>query len=281
MGLVCAVLLSHDRRALSEDELFDRAEFLHTAALDLGGAHPTPWQRELLSRAIESLVADSSVKRQEAGGERFFSVADERRIALDYHKNAILHFLLPAAILANALRSFHGQVAPLPELVRRAKELSRLFKHEFIYEPGRSFEATVDETFARLLQWGIAEKRDDGILPTPPGVGMIELLSELLRPFGEGVWVAVDSLALLEQGPMEPKEWTQKALDRGRAAYLAGRVRRVESLSKATLENALAMLRDRGVLLPATGKGAKLALAPSFEQEGKLSSLADEVDLFL
>jgi hypothetical protein len=80
---------------------------------------------------------------------------------------------------------------------------------------------------------------------------------------------------------MEPKEWTQKALDRGRAAYLAGRVRRVESLSKATLENALAMLRDRGVLLPAVGKGAKLALAPSFQQEGKLPSLSDEVDLFL
>ncbi len=36
MGLAAAVLLSHDRRALSETEILDRAEFLHAAALDNG-----------------------------------------------------------------------------------------------------------------------------------------------------------------------------------------------------------------------------------------------------
>ncbi len=281
MGLVCAVLLSHDLRALSEDDLFDRAEFLHGAALDLG-AHATPWTRGLGLRALDSLCADGSLKRHEAGGERFYAVPEERRIALDYHKNSILHFLVAPAILADALRSFHGQPAPLFELMRRAKELSRLFKYEFIYEPGRSFEVTVDETFARMLQWGVAEKREDFILPTPAGVRMIQLLSELLRPFGEGVWTAMDSLSLLEAGPLEPNDWLRKALDRGRAAYLAGRILRNESLSKATFENAVAMLRDRAVLLPQTDSGSKtLELAPGFREPAKLSALADEVDLFL
>ncbi len=278
MGLVCAVLLSHDRRALSEDDLLDRVEFLHTAALDLG-AHPTPWKRELVLHAVESLAADGSLKRHEAGGERFYSVPEERRFALDYHKNSILHFLVAAAILADALRSFHGQPAPLSEFLRRAKDLSRLLKYEFIYEPGRSFEATVDETFARMLQWGVAEKKEDFILPTPAGVRMVQLLSELLRPFGEGVWAAVDSLSLLET-PLEPKEWLRQALDRGRAAYLAGRILRNESLSKATLENALAMLRDRGVLLPQT-ESKTIELSPDFREPERLSALADEVDLFL
>src|SRR5204863_5222899 len=109
----------------------------------------------------------------------------------------------------------------------------------------------------------------------------VKLLAELLRPFGEGVWAAVDSLRLLLGGAMDPKEWTRKALDRGRAAYLAGRIQRIESLSKATLENALQMLRDRGALTPAEGKGAKLALTDDWKSEQKLSSLADEVDLFL
>ena len=279
MGLACAVLLSHDLRALSEDDLLDRAEFLHTAALDLG-AHVTPWKRDLVLRAAESLCADGSLKRHEAGGERFYSVPEERRIALDYHKNSILHFLVAPAILADALRSFHGQPAPLAELLRRAKDLSRLFKHEFIYEPGRSFETTVDETFARMLQWGVAERKDEMILPTPAGVRMIQLLSELLRPFGEGVWAAVDSLSLLEPAPLEPKEWLRQALDRGRAAYLAGRILRNESLSKATLENAIAMLRDRGVLLPQT-ESRKLELSPGYLEPSRLTALADEVDLFL
>jgi glycerol-3-phosphate O-acyltransferase len=279
MGLVCAVLLSHDLRALSEDDLFDRAEFLHTAALDLG-ARSAKWSRELGLRAVESLCADGSLKRHEAGGERFYAVQEERRIALDYHKNSILHFLVAPAILADALRSFHGQPAPVAELMRRAKDLSRLFKHEFIYEPGRSFEVTVDETFARMLQWGVAEKKDEFILPAVSGARMTLLLSELLRPFGEGVWAAVDSLSLLEAAPLESKEWVRQALDRGRAAYLAGRILRYESLSKATLENAVAMLRDRGVLLP-QNDSKKLELTPAFRDPARLSALADEVDLFL
>jgi hypothetical protein len=95
------------------------------------------------------------------------------------------------------------------------------------------------------------------------------------------VWVTADSLQLLLTGPVDPKEWAKAALDRGRAAWLAGRILRSEALSKATLENALAMYRDRGVLLPAEGKGAKLALGPEWVAKEKLAALADETDSFL
>src|SRR5216684_170421 len=43
IGLVSAVLLSHDRRGMSEDEVLSRAEFLHQAALDAGARTPA-WQ---------------------------------------------------------------------------------------------------------------------------------------------------------------------------------------------------------------------------------------------
>src|SRR5438105_3731190 len=240
MGLVYTVLLSHDQHGLSKNEVFSRVQFLHQAALDLGARTPA-WQAAgadglpppslrgsgLLERALAALIADGAVKRQEAGGQRFYSAIEERRMALDYHKNSIIHFVVEPAVLAMALRSFEGQPAPLPELLRRAKDLSRLFKQEFIYEPGRPFESIVDETFAQLVRWGLAEKRGDGaapeIVPTPAGANSLRLLSELLRPFGEAVWLAADALSLLLEGPMDPKEWARQALDRGRAAYLAGR----------------------------------------------------------
>jgi glycerol-3-phosphate O-acyltransferase len=294
MGLCAAVLLSHDRRALSEAELLDRAEFLHTAALDCG-AHAPAWEatgragdpprslREsgLVHRAVESLCADGSLKRQEAGGERFYSVPEERRMALDYHKNSILHFLVAPAILAAALRSFRGQAAPQAELMRRAKDVSRLLKYEFIFPPGRSFESTVEETFSLLFRWGLVERQGALIQPVARGVRMLALLAELIRPFGEGVWLAADGLQLLLSAPLDAKEWMRAALDRGRAAYLAGRILRSESLSKATLENALAMLRDRGVLLPSEGKGAKMQLAPAFASKPPLVALAEEADRYL
>jgi glycerol-3-phosphate O-acyltransferase len=276
MGLAAAVLLSHDRRAMSEADTLDRAEFLHGAAAD-GGAHPDPGPvRPRVQKAIELLCADGTLKRHEAGGERFYSVPEERRIALDYHKNAILHFLLAPAILAVALRTFRGQAAPLPELMKRAKDASRLLKHEFIYPPGRSFESTVDETFALLLRWGLVEKAGDAVLPVARGVRMLSLLAELLRPFLEGIWVAADALQLLLASPMPSKEWNRQALERGRAAYLAGRVLRLEALTKPTLDNAIMMYRDRGVII-----GANVSLTAEFASREKVVALGEEVSQFL
>jgi glycerol-3-phosphate O-acyltransferase len=300
MGLACAALLSHDLRALSEDEVFIRAEFLREAALD-AGAHALAWPSAappearappvplrssgLLTRALESLRADGTVRQLTAGQERFYSVVEERRMALDYHKNSILHFLVAPAILASALRSFAGQPAPLAALLSRAKELSRLFKHEFIYEPGRPFEAIVDETFQLLLRWGLAEKRArlprEDVLPAVAGVRKLVLLADLLRPFAEGVWLATTSLTLLSRGPIDAKEWSRATLERGRAAYLAGRIRRAEALSKATLDNALLMFQDRGIVLQGEGRSVTLALAPAWQVPERLAQLAAEIDLYL
>ena len=53
-------------------------------------------------------------------------------------------------------------------------------------------------------------------------------------------------------------------------------MRRIESLSKATLENAVAMLRERDVV-----RGARLELTPEFRSRSKLSALADELEQYL
>ena len=88
--------------------------------------------------------------------------------------------------------------------------------------------------------------------------------------------VMVDALEALLAGPMATREWSQKALDKGRAAWLAGRVRRLESLSKASLENGLGMLREREVV-----RGAKLELTPEFRSREKIAALAEEIDQYL
>jgi glycerol-3-phosphate O-acyltransferase len=301
MGLTCAALLSHDRRGLSNDEILARTEFLHMAALDSGARAPA-WDTGailsgkapsslratgLVTKALETLVASGDIHQQSAGGETYYSIPEERRYALDYHKNGILHFLVGPAILASAIRTSAGAPVRLGELLRYAKELSRFFKNEFIYEPGRPFEAIVDSSLALLLKWNLIERRGqeggDGelIMATASGGKWIGLLADLLRPFGEGVWLATDALGLLLKEPVDLKEWTKLALDRGRAAYLAGRIRRQESLSKPILDNALKTLKDRGVVAQSEGKNAKLSLTPEWAAQEKLTALASEIDRFL
>jgi hypothetical protein len=75
---------------------------------------------------------------------------------------------------------------------------------------------------------------------------------------------------------MAAREWMRQTLDRGRAAYLAGRILRLEALTKPTLENAVQMLRDRGAVV-----GAKPQLTPDWTSREKVAALADEVDRFL
>jgi glycerol-3-phosphate O-acyltransferase len=290
IGLVSAVLLSHDRRGMSEEEVLSRSEFLHQAALDAGARTPA-WQTGsggpglppatlrdsgLVQRALLRLHADGNVRLQEAGGQRFYSVVDERRMALDYHKNAILHFLVAPAIIAMAVRSYGGQRAPRNAVLARARELSRMLKHEFIFEPGRSLESTVEEMLQLLVRWGIVVRDGDEVVPVPSGVRLGQLLGDLLRPYFEGMLVAIDALDPLVSGPMATREWTRQALDRGRAAWLAGRVRRLESLSKATFENSLVMLREKDVV-----RGAKLELTPEFRSREKIAALAEEVERYL
>ena len=113
-------------------------------------------------------------------------------------------------------------------------------------------------------------------VPVASGLRMSQLLADLLRPYLEGLWVAVDALELLQAGPMSSREWTQKALDRGRAAFFAGRIRRIESLSKATLENGISVLRDREVI-----RGAKVELTPEWRSREKTAQLSEEVDRYL
>ncbi|HUJ24538.1 MAG TPA: 1-acyl-sn-glycerol-3-phosphate acyltransferase, partial [Myxococcales bacterium] len=88
IGLLSAVLLSHDRRALSEIEVLDRAHFLYNAALDCGARAEKEFPLPLVLRALESLSADGTLGRHEAGGERFYSVPEDKRLVLDYHKNS-------------------------------------------------------------------------------------------------------------------------------------------------------------------------------------------------
>src|SRR5438874_1779592 len=82
IGLVSAILLSHDRRGMSEEDVLERAEFLHQAALDAGARTPA-WQMGsagpglppaslrhsgLVERALSRLGTDGHLKLQEAGG---------------------------------------------------------------------------------------------------------------------------------------------------------------------------------------------------------------------
>jgi glycerol-3-phosphate O-acyltransferase len=284
-GLLAAALLSHARRGLDAEELARRVELLRALAVadgarlgrGLAGSPADPRRPGALADALAKLADEGLVKVEEAAGEVIYQVPEEKRPELDFHRNAVLHRFVGLSLVAAALRA-GAPWAQEEEVKARARFLSRLLKLEFMYRVGVSFDDTFAAQLATLVRLGAATREGQG-LSAGPDRSTLDLFADLTRAFLEAYRISADALAAAFPGdePHDRKALVRLALERGRAAYLAGRVAHREALSKATLENALEWLVQQGALLEAEGK---LTLSPEW-RAGRVSRHLADLDFLL
>ncbi len=264
VGLVAAALLSHVRRGIAAAEVSRRISLLRTLAVDDGArlaaglaeAPTDPRQPGPIRDAMDGLVGLLLVREQRAAEETIYQVPDERRTFLDYHRNAVIHRYVAPALVAAAVRG-HG--AQTGEAVRgRALWLSRLFKLEFLYRVGARFDEVFGENAALLLRLGAIDRVEEELRPGSDAE-TLAFLAELVRPYLESYRIATSAaLAVARRFPMERRALLREAMERGRASYLSGEVVLRESLSKATLGNAIEWMVDQGMLLELDGGRLRL-----------------------
>ena len=308
-AVVALALLTHGKRGLTHAELLERVRQL-LATLRRFGA-----------RAIDSLATPSGALRpacvREAarmfekahllrvhmvgdtleGGKRvkhsartdddiIYSAPDDKRLALDLSKNIIIHFFVPAALIAIAMLAPPGPPIELSTIRDRVERLSRLFKHEFMFSSDKTFDEVFDQTIHSMRDAnelvleggdhvGFGEGHDGA-----DGRSWIVWYAAMLRNFLEAYVVAARSLTLLLKGPLTMKDLVRRSLAVGDKMFLAGEIERREALSGRCLENAFQSLLDQGYLRQADGK--KLALVSSFADpatvraiEGRIASYLD------
>jgi glycerol-3-phosphate O-acyltransferase len=265
VGLVAAALLSHVRRGIAAAEVTRRVELLRYVAAQggarfargLAGAPSDPLEAGPVADAVRSLEAGGIVKVAIAAGETIYHVVDDKRPVLDYHRNAVIHRYVAPALVAAAARA-GGPSAPLAEVRARALWLSRLFKLEFMYRVGAPFDEIFEQNVAFLATIG-ALARDGDRLGPGPEAGTLAFLAELVRPYLEAYRLAaataLELLAKERPGTMpDRRTLVREALERGRAAFLAGAIALGESVSKATLENAIEWMIAQGLVSERDGK---------------------------
>jgi glycerol-3-phosphate O-acyltransferase len=219
-----------------------------------------------IAEAMRMFASSGFVRSQEARGETIYQLEDDRRSELSFYKNTLINLVAGRTIVASAM------LACLPDLSKaRVKEsalvLSRLFKLEFIYPAGKTFEAIFDETVTHLVKLGLI--LDQGaqlaIAPEPFARPTLTFLADLLRDYLEAYRLAAVTLAEVEkEGSLDKKEFLKRALDLGRAEFLAGLVTCAEALSRTTLENALQYLLEQQYLIEAD---KKLKRGPNPDQQ--------------
>jgi glycerol-3-phosphate O-acyltransferase len=282
-SLVATALLAHDRRGISEDDLFDACNRLARTLLGAGarfspslGAHGQ--KKSGVREALELFARAGHVEAHRVGGDVIYSVPAEGRMSLDLAKNVIMHFFVARALIATALLA--SSATPLAaDMVReRVLALSRLFKHEFTFRADARFETIFDEEVAAMERDGelarVVFKPSEGAVGLVPkgddGRAQVELYARLLENFVDGYRIAARGLGALLKGPIALKDVVKRAIPTGERMFLAGEIARREAVSRPLLENAYASFVDQGYLSRTDGK---LTLTASYATPGAVATI--------
>src|SRR5690554_4712716 len=255
-ALVASALFAHRRRGMRRSDLEAMCVRL-LGKLEREGARiattisdaPGTVRKEMIDEALELFLDAKLIQRHEAGEETIYSILDERRLALDYYKNNLIHFFVPSALVSAALRVGGKASTSLETLRARVQELSRVFKFEFMYRVDASFDEIFEEALERLRLDGAIEITGDRVEITTGTEGaMIAVYAHMLSAYFEAYLLALRATALLLEEPMNRKEWFKRALQLGQRMYLSGEIVHREALSQLKLEPALKTLRDYGLV---------------------------------
>jgi glycerol-3-phosphate O-acyltransferase len=284
-ALVATILLCHGRRGITHAALVEHGARLVALVRRLGArtapslTHEDGSLRAQAMREAALLYVRGGLARQHvpgdtltaaaqrrariyAGDDVVYLVPDDKRLLLDIPKNHIVHLFVDRGLVATALLAERSARVSLEVLRARVKELSRLFKYEFIFRADAPFERIFDETVADLASQGVLVVEEGHAAPGPghgglDGRGWIAFCASVVRNFVESYRIAARAARTLVPGPVPEKELVARALRIGEQMFLGGEIDRSEAVSGPVIENALAAFVDLGFLSRA---GDKLAL---------------------
>ncbi len=251
-ALVATALLSHQKRGMTRASLLSACQDL-LATLDVMDARIAHQLRigearireDTIDEALHLFLDARLIVAHDTGPEPIYTIDSERRIALEYYQNTIIHFFVPRALIAAGLLVDMDQWVDIARLNDRVQQLSRLFKHEFIYR--------TDATFDEIFQDALRDMANDGEVEVREGYAQasegamrhrLERYAVMLQTFFESYLLALRGAEIILDGPIPKKEWYKRTLALGQQMYLAGEIERRESLSKLKLETALKALQD-------------------------------------
>jgi glycerol-3-phosphate O-acyltransferase len=282
VALIATVLLAHRRQGIPRGRLVEVAELLvdtlrrsgatlAPALLSLNGGLRSDTLDETIALFGDGRLITVRQKRDEVS----YATPDERRIAVEYYKNNILHFFVPSALIASGLGLAGDQPAALADLRRRVQRLSRMFKYEFMYRVDAEFDEIFDDALAAMTEAGEVEVAGDTVRALPPPEGSpdrLRLYANMIRTYFESYRLAArGARELLDGEGLPQKEWVRRTLNLGQRLYVSGEIELRESVSRSRLDNAVAALHDHGLIRKVEGDVLRL-------MDGVRPDAFDEVD---
>jgi len=269
-SLVASGLLSHDRRGISHDELSailnDFFDYLLTRQVRI--AETFSHREKAIADALNIFNQTDIISRIEAEEEEeelqevVYSLADAKRLNLEYYKNNILHFFVPICFVATAMVKHAEDMISLSKVMGDFKFLKWLLWNEFIFDERRDDVDEVQEVMNYLHEKAlIVTSERDGevwIEIKSRGHARLKFFAGLIHNYLESCWIVARGMVYLKKKPLTQKEWLAKIRPLGDRMFRKGEVLRAESLSNANYINAIKFLEDAELVISQTeGKSGK------------------------
>jgi glycerol-3-phosphate O-acyltransferase len=277
-SLVCAALLTYPRKGVYRRELFRIIQVLDDYLKSRGvlQADSLDKQTEAVEETLalcESRKLIAPIEKEEGLTDELslggYSIDETKRPLLEYYKNNIIHFFLPASMASLSILAGQGFDFDRQQLIDDLNFLQDLFKYEFVYD-GSDPEVQVDQTLAYFTSRGVLVNLDrEGDRYTLSASGLKELayFANFLYNYLESYWIVFRSIKYLQKKPRSEKEFLKRINNIGGKLHKLGEVERSEALSEANFQNALKLFGEKGIVtkrIP-TGKGATTFSPPSDE----------------
>jgi glycerol-3-phosphate O-acyltransferase len=256
-SLVAAVILSHDRRGISHNELLDILnEFYEYLSMKkVRFAATFAYREKAIADALNIFTQSEIITKIEADEDEVeemqeivYSLEDEKRLYLEYYKNNILHFFVPLCFVATSMVKSNEDVVSLGRIMEDYKFLKRLLWNEFIFDETKDDVDEVNNVLAYLYSRKLIkpEEREDHVCMEVKGRGRVKLkpFAGLIHNYLEAYWVVIRSCSYLKKSPLEEKDWLKKIRSLGDRLYRKGEVLRSEALSQSNYVNVIRFLED-------------------------------------
>ncbi len=286
-ALLAFALLTHRRRGMSQGDLEKRArwvaDWIRTSGHQRFSATIDDFPRGLAESAAR-FARDGLISMRHTSQELIYSTIERKRLALDYYRNNIIHHFVPAAIFTLAIESFSVEAVPFDALGPRIRELSRLFKFEFLFRSERDFEDVVRGALAKLEREGAVREENGFVLKVAEANDKRALFKAVLEHYVESYALAAGSLSNLLAGPLPQKDFLSRTLSTGQRLFARGEIEFFESINRDAIKNAILTFADRGILKPGPvdgRRGPRLELLPPYDSQEKIDELAASIKRYL
>ncbi|MBN1881585.1 MAG: 1-acyl-sn-glycerol-3-phosphate acyltransferase [Deltaproteobacteria bacterium] len=258
-NLVALAFMSHIKGALTWDELCSLVS-LYTDYLDYFNARFTDTYKgrktaigealtELIGERLVQLVKSDIEEEEDEEFEPLFYVPDDRRLHLEYYKNNILHFFLPAAFVSTSLLFRTPGDATEAATTVDFRYLRKIFKFEFIYDLKFSDAERVNQVLAYFEQLGVITKTNDEYEINPDKREILMAFAGLIHNYLESYLVAAQNLPeYVHKKPKSERDVMRRLDASGEKMFKRGEITRMEALSPPSYKSALTLMTHEKVL---------------------------------